>query len=40
MSQAPNHDLQTLLMAMGAQLNFLWLGELRLFFFFFGTTEQ
>jgi len=38
MSQAPNHDLQTLLMAMGAQLNFLWLGELR--FFFFGTTEQ
>lgn len=25
MSQAPNHDLQTLLMAMGATLNFMWL---------------
>ncbi|XP_071153980.1 xanthine dehydrogenase/oxidase-like [Mytilus edulis] len=27
MSQAPNHDLQTLLMAMGAQLNFLYLDK-------------
>ena len=39
MSQAPNHDLQTLLMAMGAQLNFLWLGELRVIYFL-GITEQ